>query len=1622
MATQIENNVVSMSFDNSNFEKHANTTLSTLDKLRKSLNFSGTADSLNDVSAAFSNVDTSTLQNGVQEVHNRFSALEIMAITALTNITNKAVDAGTRIAKALTLDSIASGFSEYELMMNSVQTIMSGTGESLDVVMSKLDELNQYADDTIYVFSDMTQNIGKFTNAGVDLETAVQAMKGLSNEAALSGANAVEASRAMYNIAQSLSMGYMQYIDWKSIENANMATKDFKENLVETALDLGTLTEAAVKAQPSINALFKDKLKDGWLTNDVLLQTLSKYSDETTELGKKAYAAAQDVKTFHQMWDTALEAAGSGWAKTFQYIVGDFDQAKTLWTSVSNYLNDVIGKQADARNALFKTWNEAGGRQYVIDGLTQAFHALRKVTLNIGLAFKDVFEGLDNSKLFDLSTSFFYFAKNLNESLAPAAKDIRHTFQGLFSVLDIGIQVVTAIGRAFYYLVSNSGLGGLAKSILGVTGTFGEFIYGIDQSLKKNDTFYKALKRVADFLLTIPRGANAAFKALTGMDFLTAIDKFSDKLGYLLDHLSELGNKFQEFAGGILGSALKNITDKFNAIGDSFDKTGEKAGLLETIFTGLFKVLSSIGTGILTVMDKIGEGLTKAFSQTDMTTIMDFINTAGLAGSFSAFLIQLKNLLDPLDDIGDMITNIREDLAILQTAVKADVILKIAEAVGILAVSCLVLASIDADRLAAPFAVITGFMTELSVAFGIMDHFANSSDTFGEAIKGLIDATAQKMQADVMVKMAGSILILAGALKVISSIEPERLTGSMTALSILLGEMTGVSLALSNFGGSSKVGGFISMATSIVILAGALKIISTIDTDKLSTSVFALTIVLTELTTAMTALSFMDGKQIKKACSGLIGFSAGIVILSVALKMMGDLDNIGQSLLTFGFTLAAITTAFKLMPNGSTVMAQSVGITILAAGMLLLTQSLKTMGEMDSEQMQVALTGLVVSLAAVVASMEAINLMMDEKQMIAASAALATATGVIVVLGATLKMLGGMSMGEMGVALLGFSGSLMVLAVALNTMKGTIGGAGALIIAAGAMMLLVPSLKLLSTIPFGTMMLTLVELAAAIGLLAGASILLGPVLPIMAAFAGTLALFGAAAALVGVGVLALATGLATLAVSGVAGATAMVGVLSVLLGAIPMVVNAIGLFFKSLLMVYIELIPLIVEAVAATITATLNKIKELTPLIGQTILVVGKTVLLVLRELVPDIIETGYVLLASLMTSLRDHISEIAQLGIDIVTELLNGIAIGLPNLIDSAFNVIISFIDGLGQAIEDNAEDIRNAMIGFCVHLWNAFCEFFGIHSPSTKMNEGGVDLIDGLIEGIDSMIESVKTKIGELKDAVLAKLSEKIESFKEKGQAFMNKVRDGAESVRESLKSKMTSIAESMKDKLNEKKEEFKTVGSNFMEGLKNGIESMRDTVYNKASEIGGTLLSKLKSALKEASPSKATFEMGQFVDEGLINGMDDLKKKVTKAAVGVANSVLSSLSNTIDEEQDSIYDIFDISPSIKPMLDLSGIQNGVRSISDLINGESYDNAMAINSNLSSKRNNENSVNVSIRDGNNGIINAINNLRDDLNEASEKIASMQMVLDGKTLVGELAPVIDTALGKQTIRAGRGN
>lgn len=377
MSETIDSKVVEMRFDNKDFEANTRTTMSTLDKLKAKLHFPGASKGLEEIGQTVKRVDFSGMSSGIQTVQMKFSALQVMGITALQNITNAAISAGKQLTDAITIDPVKDGFAEYETQMNSVQTILANTqkeGTNVQTVNKALDELNTYADKTIYNFTEMTRNIGTFTAAGVKLDASVSAIKGIANLAAVSGSNSQQASTAMYQLSQALAAGKVQLMDWNSVVNAGMGGQVFQDALIRTSEHLQTGAKAAIEAKGS----FRESLQDEWLTTEVLTQTLDQFATaadtqeeynaavkkfvdqgytqeqakEMADMAKTAGDAATKVKTFSQLIDTLKEALGSGWTKTWQLIIGDFDEAKEVWTKVSDVLGGFINKASDARNAI----------------------------------------------------------------------------------------------------------------------------------------------------------------------------------------------------------------------------------------------------------------------------------------------------------------------------------------------------------------------------------------------------------------------------------------------------------------------------------------------------------------------------------------------------------------------------------------------------------------------------------------------------------------------------------------------------------------------------------------------------------------------------------------------------------------------------------------------------------------------------------------------------------------------------------------------------------------------------------------------------------------------------------------------------------------------------------------------------------------------------------------------------------------------------------------------------------------------------------------------------------------------------------------------------------------------
>lgn len=440
----VDNRVVSMEFDNKKFEDNIQTSIKSLKNLDESLLLKNASKGFTEAEKAAAKVSLDPLAKAIDNINNKFSLLGTVADQTIRNIVNRVEAAGEKIIKTFTLDPIKSGMQEYETQIESVQTILSNTkskGTTIDQVNAALDELNHYADMTIYNFTEMTRNIGRFTSAGVDLDTSVTAIKGIANLAAVSGSTAAQTSNAMYQLSQALASGTVKLMDWNSIVNANMGGEVFQNALKETARVHGVEIDKMIKKEGS----FRETLKKEWLTTDILTETLEKFTTTTEgltqaeieqqrqmwksrgyteeqidaifDLGKTATDAATKVKTFTQLFDTMKEAAQSGWTQTWEYIIGDFEEARTFFTMLSDEFQSVIGASADARNSVFEFWHDQGGRELLIGALQNVYSILKGIGQIANAAFRAIFPRTTGEQLVNLSQKIYDFTENLRSSL-----------------------------------------------------------------------------------------------------------------------------------------------------------------------------------------------------------------------------------------------------------------------------------------------------------------------------------------------------------------------------------------------------------------------------------------------------------------------------------------------------------------------------------------------------------------------------------------------------------------------------------------------------------------------------------------------------------------------------------------------------------------------------------------------------------------------------------------------------------------------------------------------------------------------------------------------------------------------------------------------------------------------------------------------------------------------------------------------------------------------------------------------------------------------------------------------------------------------------------------------------
>ena len=1272
MSTTIDERVVEMRFDNKQFEQNIQTSLSSLDKLKKSLNLEGAAKGLETVNDAANKCsgNMSPLSNAVETVRVRFSALEVMAITALQNITNSALAAGKNLVSAFTIDPIKTGFEEYETQINAVQTILANTsskGTTLDQVNNALDELNHYADMTIYNFTEMTRNIGTFTAAGVDLDTSVAAIKGIANLAAVSGSNSQQASTAMYQLSQALAAGTVKLQDWNSVVNAGMGGQVFQDALKETAKVHGIAIDEMIKDEGS----FRETLSKGWLTSDILTETLAKFTGDLNEdqlrtmgytddqiksimeMGKTANDAATKVKTFTQLFDTLKEAAQSGWTQSWEIIVGDFEEAKELLTEVSDTFSAVINASADARNKMLQDWKDLGGRTMMIEAVKNVFEGLVSVAKPVREAFNEIFPPMTGKQLAEITERIRDLTAKFKMG-EESSKNLKNTFKGVFAVLDI-------VGQAFEAVAGGVGeLIGLflpaGNGVLSLTGSFGEYLVKLDETVKKTDIFGKAVSTVVDIVKTVITFVKTAGEKVK--EFGKAAGEKFDFPGFELFHsfLERVHDRMAQIGDGA-GKMKSGVIVAFEMMGEALEKC-KFLKVMEALWTAVKVIAGGIADAVGTMMGTLAEKLGNA----DFSGVLDILNSiavGGIALSVSKFLKSVTEPLEGLNGVLEGVTGILDGVRgcfeAYQTNLKAGTLLKIGAAIALLAGSIVAISLIDSDKLSASLGAITVLFANLLGAMAIFNKI--SSDT-GKVSKA---CTA-------MIAMSVAVSILAGALKKVSDLDWGELARGLVGIAGLTTIVVASSKAMAS---SQKP--VMKGATSLIIFGAAIKILasacedlSKLQWDELGRGLTGVGVLFAEIAVFLRVAKF-NGKMISTA-TGIVILSAAMKVLASACKDFGQMvwSEIGKGLAGIGGLLAELAVFTNLAGNAKHVMSTGVALIAIGAAMKIFASAVKDFGQLQWDEIGRGLTAMGGALAEVAI---AVNLM--PKNMIGIGTGLVIVGGALETIANCMSKFGGMQWEEIGRGLTVMGGALAEVAISLNFMKGTLGGSAALLVASGALAVLAPVLSILGALSWEAIAKGLISIAGAFTIIGVAGAVLTPLVPTILALSGAFALIGVGVLTIGAGLLAAGTGLSALAIgftalatAGAAGATAIVAALTVIVTGIA------------------GLIPAVLTKVGEGIIAICKVIAAGAPAIGEAVKAVVLTLIDVFVSCVPQLADGALQLVVGVLAALVTYTPQIVDLAFKFLIGILDGIASNLPSLIKAGVDVLVAFFAGIVDAL----------------------------------------------------------------------------------------------------------------------------------------------------------------------------------------------------------------------------------------------------------------------------------------------------------------------------------------------------
>lgn len=1384
MSRTIDERIVEMRFDNRQFEQNVQTSLSTLDKLKRGLDLDNAAKSLDGLGDAAKRCDMSVLGKSVETVQAKFSAFQVVAMTTLSNITNSAVNTGKRLVSALTIDPIKTGFQEYETQIGAVQTILANTqheGTNLQQVNRALDELNTYADKTIYNFTEMTRNIGTFTAAGVNLRTSVDSIKGIANLAAISGSTSQQASTAMYQLSQALAAGKVSLMDWNSVVNAGMGGKVFQDALVRTSELLGTGAQNAINMYGS----FRESLTRGeWLTTEVLTETLKQFAGAYSEadliqqgfseaqardiaqMAKTAEDAATKVKTFTQLWDTLKESAQSGWTTTWEILVGDFEEAKEVLTEVSDAIGGVISETSQARNELLSGGLSSGWKQLLDQGIADEggfIESIQEVARESGDAFDKLVA--DSESFSDALKQGLTDGVVSSETLTQAVHNLREKMTGMSQ------EERKAAG---YTAEMIEQIEALDKGLQNGSVSMEEFTEKILRPSGRENLIqavWNAAKGLVSVITPIKDAFREIFPPATADQLYSLTEtlrSFSERLTLSEETADKLGHTFKGLFS-VLDLVRQGALAIFNALAPLGSGAGSLADGILTITAGIGDFLVGIneaakqGEFFGTVAQTVASALEFVVSGIERLTgfLADAFAAPGLE-SFQALLGRIQTrigqVVDAVSGLGGGVSDAADTM---DSALENSKFLQMLQTIfngaktlvsGIIGVFGGLAGALVESLSNANFSGVIDLLNGVSlgaIALGIkkfLDSFREVTDSVGsikegvigilDGVKGCFQAWQNDVNAKALLKIATAVAVLSASILTISLIDSEKLTASLGAITVLFTELMAAmavfgKLDLNVRGTMKRSTAMIALSSSVLILASALKSVATLEPEQMAAGLAGIAGLMAALVAAAKVLG-SGSSSIIKGSAQMVVFAAAIKILASACADLAQLDLAGlaKGLTGVGVLLAEVS----LFMNAAKFSGRSV---VTASGVLVLAGAMKVLASACKDFAQMGVGELVKGLSAIGAVLLEITaftkLAGSAKGLIATGAAMIEIGAAMKIFASAMADFGRMSLAEIGKGLLAMGGALAEVAVAMRFMPRNMVTMGAGLIAVGAALnIIADAMRSMGGMSWESVAKSLVTMGGALAELAvGLNFMNGTLSGSAAMLVAAAALAVLTPVLVTLGSMsweAIAKGLVT-----VAGAFAVIGTAGALLtpllptilglgGAFALIGVGVAGVGAGLLLVGTGL-----SAIAVGVTALATSLGA-----GVAIIVAGLTSII-----------TG---IAALIPAIAEKLGEAVVAFAQVITNGAPAIGEAVKTLVLTMVDVLVECVPAIAEGALELVAGVLDALVAYTPQIVDSVMQFLiavidGLARNMPTLIQSVVDLLMSFFSGIVSALGSIDT-----------------------------------------------------------------------------------------------------------------------------------------------------------------------------------------------------------------------------------------------------------------------------------------